>query len=286
MLKGRLPGSGGAASPGSVGGGQAAGAPNPSQPQLKAVPMIAKMEEAKRKLRMPFRPGGGPAPRGMREPGGGGMGPGNPGGMPRGVRVMPISAGDTGKTSPGRGGVGGPMMPPPMGAEPGGQPAGPQVEDDPYSMLPPRMRETARAAGRDPQEAMASRMANDPIFRQQMEQRGFPGAPGGPPAGNPTVSAGGPDMAVFSPPGAGPGGPGGPPPPGAEPGQGASLQQRLDDQRLGGFNPGSLADLYGQLMQGKGGPPQYGGAGGGWGQAAAGGIASPFGLKPMGAYRG
>lgn len=264
------------------GGGQAAAAPNPSQPQLKPVSMIAKMEEAKRKLRMPFQPGGGgPAPRGMREPGGGGgMSPGS-GGVPRGVRAMPSGPMDQSTSSPGV--VGGPMVPPttggvmplPPGAEAGN---GPQVEGDPYAMLPPRMRETARAAGRDPQEAIASRMANDPVFRQQMTQRGFPGAPGGTPAGNPTVSAGGPDMSVSSSAGAGPGGPGGPLPPGAEPGQGANLQQRLGDPRLGGFNPGSLADLYGQFMQGKGGPPQYGGAGGG---------ANPFGfLGQVGAYRG
>jgi hypothetical protein len=261
-----------------AGGGQSAAAPNPSQPQLKAVPMIAKMEEAKRRLRMPFQPGGGPAPRGMREPGGG-MSPGGPGGgLPRGVRVMPSGPMDQATSGPSGPPTTGGEMPLPPGAELNG---GPRVEDDPYSMLPPRMRETARAAGRDPQEAVASRMANDPTFRQQIIQQYGPGAPGGPPAGGPTVSTGGPDMSVSGPGGMSPGSPGpGLPPPGAEPGGQVppqiALQQRLQGTRQRGFNPGSLADLYGQFT-GRGGPPQYGGAGGG---------PSPFGFGQMGAYRG
>lgn len=152
--------------------------------------------------------------------------------MPRGVRAPPnLPTGmQAGGMSPGAQG-GGP--------QPQGPPGGNQ---DLMRLLPPKMQAAMAQNGRDPREAIATRMQNDPIFKQKMiamqQQGGLPGVPSSGPimsspmqpspvgpridaggdqvqaSGGPPSLGGGPDAAVSGIPGQGIGGP--PPPPGAD----------------------------------------------------------------------
>lgn len=159
-------------------------------------------------------------------------------------------------------------------APPSGGPQSPQSQDL-MRLLPPKMQAAMAQNGRDPREAIATRMQNDPIFKQKMvamqQQGGFPGGlSGGPPSG-PSMSLpmqpppdgprvdpggdsvqvpGGPDSAVSGVPGQSLGGPMPPPPPGADigapmpPGQPAGTQGGF-----GGMNQVALRRMLPPAMQ-------------------------------------
>lgn len=287
--------------PGSAGGGRAAAAPNPQQPQLKpqlkSIPMIAKMEQAKQALRKPQA-----RPRLMV---GGPMTPGGSGREPAGPSAPP----------------GLKFMTPPSGAESGGSMVEGPGMDAKIAGLPPHIQKAIATQGLDTVMANRAGLAG---------RLGLP--PQTPPAANSGMPGSGVDISVSGMPGAGgfqakpmPTGL----PPGVEPGGGFGKEltpgarftpemmaeaqantmrnaaQGLNEAGSGSFGPGgpgqarsfdvnSIQDLYQQLMPGRR-PPQYGGAGGmggfgGFGGPGGGGGMPGGGLPPWlaaaQAYRG
>lgn len=188
--------------------------------------------------------GGFPAPAQGVTKGGAGQvaGVADPGMMRKPAVRLPGLQGSS--TSPDQS-VSGPGGPAPPGARPGGPPLPPGAEVGPtpaqggmasgspgappgrpdlMSLLPPKMQAAMAQNGRDPREAIGTRMQNDLMFKQKMiamqQQGGFPGGPppGGPPSGPISMpfQPPGPGGAVSSGPMGGPGGsmpqaPGGPP---------------------------------------------------------------------------
>jgi len=219
-------------------------------------------------ISQPMMAQGGPMPPGGR----GGSSAPNVGPLPPGADIGRIGGPVPGGLPPvadvGRMGQGGDPNVKPMPTAP---PGGPNL----MSLLPPAMQRNMATNGRDPREAIQTRMQNDPIFKQKMIEmqqsggfRNMPG-PGGPPSGPisaPMQPPGGPQVdpsrdmqassANLGPPTELPGLPGGLPP-GADIGRMGGQMQPGDMQRGfptpgqggQGFNQQQLKQMLPPAMQ-------------------------------------